>query len=444
MKNDLTTGPVLKKLIAFAIPFFISYLLQALYGGVDILVTGQFCEVESIAAVNVGSQIMQIVTCFVVGISVGSTVVIGNAVGAKDNHKINKTIFNTIIIAIFFSIILTIIFIIFPRQISILMKTPELAIPECTNYILICAIGIPFIILYNEVSGILRAFGDSKSPLYAILVSCIVNIIGDICFAYIGYGVFGIAISTVLAEIISSIFILLILISKKSLYKLDIKNYKTDMQNIIEVLNVGIPVALQDSLINISFLILTAIINLKGVYAASGAGIVERILSFMFIVPSTFLSSISVFASQNEGAKKHDRSILATKYSMAVCFAFAIIMCVLSYMIPNIIIGFFTNEELAIKEGISYLQSYVFDTIFVSYIFPINGYLAGTNRSIVAFIHSIIATFIVRIPFALIFSSIYKSSLFFIGLAAPIASITSILILIIYFHYKKEKVLRYV
>lgn len=444
MNTDLTKGKVLNVLLKFLIPFFIANLLQALYGGVDLFVVGRFNTSSATSAVNIGSQLMQLISSFIIGCSMGITVIMGKYIGSSDQNRSYKAYKSAIFLFLLFGIVITPIIFFSSSVLVNLVKTPTEAVEEAIMYERICSLGIPFIILFNVISSVMRAYGDSKTPMFIVLIACIFNITFDFLFAgAFKLGVMGVAIATTLAQLISSVIGFIIL--KKKNYLLietneKIKPSKIEMKKIISV---GLPIALQDMLISVSFMILTSIANLRSLDSSAAVGVVEKIIMFMFILPSSMLSALSAFTAQNYGAGKIDRAKEALRWGIIICVSFGSLMCLMSEIMPNTLARIFSKDEEVIKVASSYLRSYSIDCILVGFTFCINGYLCGINKSIVTFIHNVISIFLVRIPAAYLFSKCFKDTMFPMGLASPLGSLLSIIILLAYFKiFSKNKVKR--
>lgn len=300
MERDLTTGSVFKTVIYFSLPYLLSYFLQTLYGMADLFIVGQFGGVSSTTAVSIGSQIMHMLTVMIVGLAMGATVMIGRCIGAKDYKKASETIGNTATMFMGIAIILMIVLLAAVRPIVSVMSTPAEAVEGTIRYLTICFIGIPFITAYNIISAIFRGIGDSKSPMYFIAVACAANIGLDYLFiGVMGLDAAGAALGTTIAQAVSVIVSLTVVIKKGTgikLRKSDLRPKRHTMKNILKV---GVPVALQDGFIQISFIAITIFANQRGLNDAAAVGIVEKIIGILFLVPSSMLSTISALASQN-------------------------------------------------------------------------------------------------------------------------------------------------
>ena len=310
MEKNLTTGSVFKTIVYFALPYLLSYFLQTLYGMADLFIIGQFNGVDSITAVSNGSQVMHMLTVIIVGLAMGVTVTIGHAIGAARQDKASVIVGNTIVMFMSLSIVLTIILTANVGNIVKLIGIPSEAVDGTIKYLILCFIGIPFITAYNIISAIFRGLGDSKRPMYFIAVACGANIVID----YLLIGVFnmgpvGAALGTTLSQTLSVIISLIPIVKTDIGIKLNKSDFKVDKDTITEIIKIGIPVAVQDGCIQVAFIIITVIANNRGLDEAAAVGIVEKVISALFIVPSSMLATVSALSAQNIGAGKYDRGI---------------------------------------------------------------------------------------------------------------------------------------
>lgn len=427
MEHNLTKGSVFKNIVLFSLPFLLSYFLQTLYGLADLFIIGQFCEVESTTAVSAGSQIMHMVTVMIVGLATGSLVLIGRAVGAGDSALRNKAIGNTVSLFALVSLVLTGVLLVCAMPIVHIMQTPAEAIHGTYIYVLICFAGIPFITAYNIISSIFRGMGDSKSPMYFILIACICNIALDYLFiGACGLGPAGAALGTTLAQTVSVIISLIAIRRKKMIEGLSRAHLCLEKSTAGSIVRVGLPVALQDGFIQISFLVITIFANLRGVDDAAAVGIVEKLIGILFLIPSTLLSSVSALCAQNIGAGEHGRARKTMLYAMAITTGFGLFFSVLFQFIAGPVIDLFTNNATVVTMGTTYMRSYVVDCIFAAIHFIFSGYFCAYSRSEISFIHNAISAVFFRIPLSYLASTHFKDTLFPMGCAAPIGSLVSI------------------
>jgi len=291
MEKNLTTGSVFKNIIAFSLPYLLSYFLQTLYGLADLFIIGQYEGVASTTAVSIGSQVMHMLTVMIVGLAMGATVSIGRSVGGGDRRRAAACIGNTITLFMGLSVLLTIVLLWLRRDIVAVMSTPAQAVGGTVDYLTVCFIGIPFITAYNIISSILRGMGDSKSPMYFILVACVANIGLDYLFmGAMHLGPIGAALGTTLSQAVSVVVALVVILRQKAGITPTHADLKPRCAVMGELLRIGVPIALQDGLIQVAFIIITIIANRRGLNDAAAVGIVEKIISFLFLV--VFISII--------------------------------------------------------------------------------------------------------------------------------------------------------
>lgn len=439
MEKNLTTGSVGKTILFFSLPYLLSYFLQTLYGMADLFIIGQFNGVDSTTAVSIGSQVMHMLTVMIVGLAMGSTVMIGRAVGRKDKKQATLAVGNTATLFLALSVIATIVLLICAKPIVSVMSTPEEAIRETTLYLSICFMGIPFITAYNIISSIFRGMGDSKSPMYFIAVACVFNIVLDYIFiAGLGLGAAGAALGTTLSQTISVIISFVVIRKKKMLPGLSKSDFKLKRAMTGKILKVGVPVAMQDGFIQIAFLIITVFANRRGLNDAAAVGIVEKLIGILFLVPSSMLSTVSALTAQNIGAGKHDRAKETLKIAMISTVVFGIFASIVMQFQAEQAVSLFADDSNVITLGGQYMRSYVWDCIFAGIHFCFSGYFCAYGLSSISFIHNSISIIFARIPLSYIGATYFTESLFPMGLAAPIGSVLSVIICVIAFMWMRK------
>lgn len=431
----LTEGNVLKNLVRFSLPFLLSCFLQTFYGLADLFIAGQYNGASTITAVSIGSQVMHMFTVIIVGLAMGTTVAIGHSVGAKDENKVKKIIGNTYMVFFIFAVALTIILWLSANGVIHLLSTPEEAFVETREYVLICVGGIIFITAYNVVSSIFRGLGDSKTPMIFVGISGVINIVLDYLLIGPGQmGARGAAIATVVAQGLSVIMALIYAVNKVDYFKIGKVDCKLDKAIVLWIIKVGVPVAAQDGFIQISFLVITVIANMRGVDAAAGVGIVEKLISFMFLVPSALLSAVSAITAQNVGAGNHKRSRQTLWYAIAICEISGLFFFVVCNLWAEGILGLFTKQEPAvILLGAQYLRAYVIDCMIAGIHFCFSGYFCAYEKSYLSFLHNLVSVLLVRIPGAYLAMIYYPDTLYPMGLAAPSGSFLSVIICVVAF-----------
>lgn len=439
LEKNLTNGSVLKNIAYFSLPYLLSYFLQTLYGLADLFIIGQFEGVASTTAVSIGSQVMHMLTVIIVGLAMGSTVCIGQAVGAGDKKRASAAIGNTVTLFMLLSVVITALLLALVRPIVSVMSTPAEAAKGTRAYLTICFIGIPFITAYNIISSIFRGLGDSKSPMIFIAVACAANIALDYIFIGImGLGPAGAALGTTLSQAISVVFSLTVILRKKSGISLERRDLHPQRDTMGRLLRIGVPVAAQDGLIQIAFIVITVIANRRGLDAAAAVGIVEKIISFVFLVPSSMLSTVSALCAQNIGAGKQARAEQTLRYAIIIAVSFGIIIVLLTQFISEQAVGLFTPDVIVITLGGQYLRGYIWDALFAGIHFCFSGYFCACGRSEISFIHNISAIALVRIPGVYLTSKLFPDTLFPMGLATAAGSLLSVIICVIAFALLKK------
>ena len=437
--KDLTEGSIKRNLIGFSIPYLLSYFLQILYGMVDLYIIGQYCGVESITAVSIGSQIMHMLTVIIIGLAMGTTVVVGQAIGAHNGSRVAAVVGNTITLFLAFSVFLTIVLLAGTTGIVSLIETPAEAVSGTVDYLRICFTGIPFIVAYNIIASIFRGLGDSRSPMYFIAVACVANIILDIVFiGMMDMGAAGAAWGTVLSQTLS-VVVSLVMVRKRhtvSVSKTDLKPRREEMKS---VLKIGIPIALQDGFIQVSFIVITVIANMRGLTDAAAVGVVEKIIGALFLVPSAMLSAVSAIGAQNIGAHKMWRAKRTLWDSIVMAVGYGLVVSVVIQFVASDVVGIFTDDADVIKSGSEYLRSYIWDTGLAGIHFCFSGFFCACGVSIISFVHNIIAIVTMRIPFSYLLSVNFPDSLFPMGIATPMGSLISVIVCIGFYIWMSRK-----
>lgn len=440
MENNLTQGSVLRNILHFSLPYLLSYFLQTLYGMADLFIIGQFEGVASTTAVSVGSQVMHMITVMIVGLAMGSTVCIGRAVGAGDRKRATAVIGNTVSLFMVVSVALMALLLALVQPIVQIMSTPEEAVTGTAAYLTICFIGIPCITAYNIISSIFRGLGDSKSPMYFIAVACAANIALDYLFiGVMGLGPAGAALGTTLSQAVSVAVSLVVILKRDTGIRLKRGDLRPQRPVLRQVLKIGIPVALQDGFIQIAFIIITIIANRRGLTDAAAVGIVEKIISFLFLVPSSMLSTVSALGAQNIGAGKHDRAAQTLRYAILIAAGFGLCISLLIQWTAQPVVGLFTTDPAVVQAGGQYIRGYIWDCIFAGIHFCFSGYFCAYGRSEISFLHNITVILLVRVPGVYLMSTLFPHSLFPMGLATAAGSILSVAICCIAFLYLKRR-----
>ncbi|MBO5769730.1 MAG: MATE family efflux transporter [Spirochaetales bacterium] len=433
MYQDFTEGAIVKPLLKFAIPIVCSMFLQNLYGAVDLLVVGHFGSPVDVSAVSTGSMLMMTITLLVTGLSLGITIIAGHKIGEKKTKETGEFIAKAIFFLMCIAAALTVLVLVFSRFVVVLMKAPEEAFDGTLSYVRICALGMLAIIGYNLIGAIFRGIGDSKMPLIAVAIASVVNIVGDlILVAVFSLGPSGTAIATIFAQGMSVIISLLIMRKRTLPFTIDRKDISWDWKVNKQILSLGLPSAVHEVLVTVSFLFLISIANSLGVVASAGVGIAEKVCGFVMLIPSAYNQSIATFVAQNEGAQKLDRASRALFSFCIISFLTGILIFYFSFFHGDLLSGIFSEDADVISAGASYLKAYAIDCLFVSFYFCFIGYLVGRGRTVFVMLVGLISAFFVRTPLAYLFSHIEGVTLFGIGLCIPIATAFQTVLAVIY------------
>lgn len=442
MEKNWTTGSVFKNIVSFSLPYLLSFFLQTLYGMADLFIIGQFERaVSETTSVAIGSQVMHMLTVMIVGLAMGTTVCVGQAVGANNKKRASAAIGNTVTLFMLLSVAISALLLFSVNSIVRVMSTPAEAVDGTRTYLTLCFVGIPFITAYNIISSIFRGLGDSKSPMYFIAVACGANIALD--YLFIGafkMGPAGAALGTTIAQAIS-VVISLAVIFKKKLIGVEKDDFRPQRKIMSKLLKIGVPVALQDGFIQISFIFITVIANKRGLVDSTAVGIVEKIIGFLFLVPSAMLSTVSALGAQNIGAGKKNRAVQTLKYACLIttCYGATIVALVAFFSEP--LVGLFTKDSAVIAAGGQYLKGYVWDVFFAGIQFSFSGYFCAIGKSQLSFLHNTISILTARVPGAYLTSKYFPNTLLPMGLASAAGSFVSIIVCLTAFFFlsRKEK-----
>lgn len=437
--SDFTEGRITGKLVRFMLPILGSLILQAAYGAVDVLMVGWFGTTEGLSGVSTGSSIINLVTFVITGLATGITVLLGNYIGSRNTERAGKTVGAAILFFLITGIILTVLLIVLAEPVAVLMKAPPEALENTVSYVRICGAGLLFIIAYNIISCILRGIGNSRLPLIFVAIACIVNIIGDYTLIAIFHmDEAGAAIATVGAQAVSVILSLMILRKQKLPFTLSVKNIRPSRE-LVSFLKIGSPIAIQELMTQISFLALIAFINNIGLEASGGYGVANKIVTFVMLIPSSLMQSLSSFIAQNVGAGKEQRARRTMYTGMCMGALVGIVMFLLAFFKGEAVSNIFASDPGVIMRSAQYLRGFAPEAVVTSILFSFMGYFSGHGKTLFVMIQSMMQTFIVRLPVAYIMSIQPEPSLTMIGLAAPLATVFGIIINLVYYLWNGKK-----
>ena len=444
-KNNFTEGNILKKLSLFMLPVLGALILQAAYGAVDLLVVGRFGSTAGLSAVSTGSQLMNLVTFMVTQLAMGATVLIARYLGGKKPARIGAVLGGATVVFAILATVLFVLLVFFAHPIAVLMQAPSKALGLTTRYVRICGMGIFFIVAYNMLAAIFRGLGDSKSPLLFVLVACLINIAGDLLFvAGFKMDAAGAAIATVMAQAVSVVLAIVILLKKDLPFTLKKSDFRLNPQ-CRKFLQVGLPLALQEMLTQASFLALCAFVNRLGLTASSGYGVASKIVSFAMLIPSALMQSMASFVAQNVGASKPKRAKQAMFTGMGIGLVFGCAVFALVMLKGDVLAGIFSTDAEVVQKGFEYLKGFAPETILTAILFSMLGYFNGNNKTVFVMIQGLVQTLLVRLPMSYLMSIQPNASLTKIGLAAPVSTLVGVLLntaFYLYFTHSQQKELQ--
>ncbi len=422
-KNDLTKDSIIRTVITFSIPFLLSNLIQALYGAADLMVIGWYCSPESVAAVSTGTQVTQIITSIVSGLTLGGTVLTGKYVGMKRNKDVKETISTNLTVFFIVGIILSFLLYAFAVPVLKILQTPQDSFMLAVEYVRVCAVGVVFICGYNAISAILRGYGDSKSPLMFVAAAGVLNLIGDIVLVkYFNLDVKGTALATIASQGISMFLAMIYLNKKDFIFKFKLSNFRINLAKFKELAAVGIPISLQECMIRVSFLYLTSVTNSLGVNASAAVGIASKYDVFAMLPATSAANALAAIVAQNYGAGEYKRMNKALITAILFAFPFSMAFFLWAQISPQSMIAIFTQDKGIIETGIPFFKTCSFDYLAVLFVFCLNGYLNGRSLTVFTMISSCLGALTLRMPLIYILCKKVPDNLGIIGTAAPLVS----------------------
>ena len=438
--RDFTTGPILGPLLKFSLPILLALLLHALYGAVDLLIVGKFAATQDVSGVSVGSQVMMTASSFVSSLAMGTTILLSQKIGEGDRASGGRIIGATVVLFVGIGAILMAALPVFSAQLAMAMNAPEEAFEETRQYIMICGLGSVMVVAYHVLGSILRGLGDSQTPLMTVAIASVCNILADLLLVAVFHmGAAGAAIATVGSQTLSVAISLLVLRRRKlpfSFGKSDL--LRPDWKSLGRIVRFGIPIALQDFMVGLSFLVNLSIVNKLGLVASAGVGVAEKVCMIIMLVPIAFMQAMSAYVAQNFGAGKMDRANRGLRVAIGISVAFGAVMGSVAFFRGDWLCSVFARDDGVIQAGFEYLRAYGIDCLLTSFLFCFLGYFNGLGRTGFVMIQGLISAFLVRIPIAY-FMSIRYGRLFQIGLSVPASTLAQIIMCVVCFVLIRRK-----
>ena len=423
-EKDFTTGPILGPLVRFMLPVLGALILTSLYGAVDLLIVGQFGEAKDVSAVATGSMIMMTVTNLANSFAMGLTIHLGQQIGQGLRKKSGETIGAGIFEFIFIGIALSVLLVAFAQPLAKVMQAPKEALDGTTAYVRICGAGFLVIMSYALFGSIFRGIGDSATPLLAVGIATVVNILGDLLLvAVFKLGTVGAAFATVFAQLVSVAVSLLLISRRKLPFDFHLKMIRPVGEVNRTITKLGAPLALQDFLVSVSFLVIQAIVNSKGLEVSASVGVGDRVCAFIMLVPSAFSQALSAFTAQNAGAGNYRRAVKSLRIAILLSLSAGVIMFLVTFFFGSTLCSIFTKDPLLAAIGGNYLKAYAFDCILTAFLFCFLGFYNGIGLTRFVMVQGIIGAFLIRIPIAWLMSRVEPVNVFLIGIATPISTV---------------------
>lgn len=439
-QSDFLNGTILSPLLRFAGPVLLALFLQAMYGAVDLMVVGKFAGTADISAVSTGSQAMQLVTTMIVGLTTGVTVLLGQKIGEGRPDEGGRVIGSAICLFVCIALGLTALLVSLTSPLCSLLQAPAEAFTPTVQYVRICASGTLFIVAFNVIGSVFRGLGDSKMPLITVAIACVCNIAGDLLLVDVfQMGAAGAAWATVFAQAVSVILSMFVIARRRLPFTFSRSQLRFDRVLTSGILRLGLPIALQDVLVGISFLVILAIVNSLGLLQSAGVGIAEKVCAFVMLLPSAFSQPVSAFVAQNIGAGKPERAKKALRYSVIVSLCISVFVFYFNFFHGDLLAGIFANERAVIAEAADYLKAYAIDCLLTSFLFCFVGYFSGLGKTVFVMAQGIAGAFGVRIPISFFMSKLPNVRLFYIGLATPCSTIVQVILCLFYYVYLAHK-----
>ena len=436
----LVKSSVLKAMLYFAVPIFFAKLLQVLYSAAGLFILGNFSTTAEVAGASTASMIMSLVTLGLFGLTTGLMVVIGQYCGAGSEKDAAGTIGTGIVFFTAFSVVVTAILLVVADPVIRWMNTPASAVIPAKNYLMVSSIGVIFIVGYNVVGNICRGLGNSKAPLIFVAVACLINVGLNLLFIPVfGWGALGAALALIIAQGCSFFFSLIYLWKKGLGFKFTRHDIRFNTTYVKKLLKIGAPLSIQEMLVMLSFIFIAAVVNKMGETESAAIGIVEKLVSFLMMPSLAITAAVSTMSAHNFGANEYQRAKKCMWYGVFMSLALSFIFVALCWLDGEFFTALFSKDANVIYQGSLYLKSYILDCFFVSFVFIMNGYFASCNHSIFSMVHSLAATFLVRVPLTAFFAGRVGTTLFHMGLAAPISSLGSVIICLVFFRYLSKK-----
>lgn len=436
--NDLTKGNIRSALIRFSLPFFLTNLIQSLYNIADIMVVSHFCGSSGIAGASIGGNVTVTVTYMIIGLCNGGAIMTSQYAGRKSETDIKETIGTTFTLMLLLAAVSTLTTLLMTDQILSALNTPQEAFSKTKAYFRICMSGSVFIFGYNAIASILRGLGDSKTPMYFGIGSCVLNIVLDILFVGIlKTDVAGAALATVISQAASLMGCVIFLKIRGFIFDFRLSSFRLIPGKVRVMLRLGLPGAIQNMIVSGGFLVVSSITNSLGVYAASGVAVAAKINNLAQMPAGAIGMAVSAMVGQNVGAGNFDRARSTMKNGIAISLIIGITAFTIVQTMPLQILRLLVKDAAVLEQGLKYLRVTSFDYLLVAFVFPLNGLCNGSGHTLFTMIPSVFSSVIARVPVAFICTRLLGMGIYGVAVSTPTGTLSAIVICSIYYFSNK-------
>ena len=428
-QRDYTKGSLYLALLSFAGPFLLSTLLQNLYGTVDLFLVGRFATTVDISAVSTGGQLMFMATQFVIGLSTSIIVLVGNQYGAGQKRELSYTLGSAITLFAVVGVALTTAMLCANHLLISLMSVPPQAVQAARDYLFYCTLGVPFLMGYNVVAGVWLGQGHTRLCFFCTGAACVTNILLDLLFIKgFGMGAAGAAIAICVKFALS-----LILMRRVGLgFSFVPRDMRAPWRRIWKLIQIGGPLAAQNVLISLSFSLIIAVVNQRGVVYSAAAGVAEKVFGFLIIPTTSFAAAVATVSSQNIGAGQLGRSRKSMWNGVQMALVPSVLAYLLCFFSGTAVPALFSSDAQVNTLAAEYIRSNTLDCMLLSIVSCCNAYFNSCGYSWFTMAHSLFATFACRVPLVLLISGWSGFSMSAIGLAPPISTVVSIILCMLF------------
>ncbi len=437
-QNDFTVGSVPKAMLWFSVPFFLTNLIQSLYNIADIMILSRYCGTDAIAGASIGGNITNTVTYMIIGLCNGGAILTSQYVGAKRGDDVKAVVSTTYTLMLLLSIVTTGVMLLCADPVLTALNTPDEAFAETKIYYNICMAGAIFVFGVNAGNSILRGLGDSKTPMYFGIGSCILNILLDLLFVgVLRMNIAGAALATIISQAAALLGSIVYLKTHDFVFDFRPQSFRLDSGKAAAIFRLGLPGAIQNMIVSGGFLIVSSITNSLGLLAASGVATAAKVNNFAQMPAGAIGMAVSSMVGQNVGARKFDRARAVLKYGIGISLGIGLLMFFMVQFFPLQLMGLIVTDREVIQTALPYLRVTAVDYLLVAFIFPLNGLCNGSGHTLFTMLPSIFSSVIARVPVAYFCTSVLHMGLAGVAVSTPTGTVSAILICAVYYFSNK-------